>query len=247
MMKEFIIENEIQGELIKHSMAAEGESLFECLKEQNLLDWNLFKLDMDIVRHIPAMKWCLENGIDVVNDKNRFEQIAYFAPAKVIEYLIVEKGLTVTYFSKLRDLDVDILKMIYKVKGFEELQNIDDIELEFEMQNVQFLRSVGFEFHKRVILEAKPVSSYEWYALVCCSVLKYEDLDVKQKESFHSYLSENDVKASKHLFPFMKEIRKKKIMTVMLCIRTLYPFFQKEIIWNILDLTYSPIKERGSL
>ena len=62
---------------------------------------------------------------------------------------------------------------------------------------------------------------------------------------FEEHVSGIDLKACREMYLYMKDIRKRKIMTFLCCVRKFYPLFQKEIVWKILDNAYSPINERG--
>ena len=241
VMDESIRSNkEMQIGLILYAL--KSKELFDSLKNRKLLDWNLVSNEYAIIQHVDATKWIEQNGVDILKNEKRFTQFVNYSPTEIMEYLMVERGMTVEYMSKnMRRLSCDILRMVYRLKGIEGIQKLDPRKIWFDFEEVKFLKSIGYNFNE-------DIRSESWiYALICLKAIKYEDLSENQKDNFNRYVSNRDIKACKHLYPFMKEIRKQKIMTVILCIRNLYPFFQKEIIWNILDLAYSPINERGSI
>ena len=215
-------------------------------KESKLLNWH--DLDIDCVRtvgHVDAMKWIESNGIDVVNNERHFRKFACHASYEVIEYLLSDRGLEVGALWKSRLLDCTFLKIVYRTRGWEELQKVDIKRIVFDFDTVRFLRSVAYKFEKSYFLKSnlRPSSHY---SLICGNVLKYSDLSEKQKSFWEIYVELYDLRACKQMYPFMKEIRRKKIMTVILCICKTCGL-QKEIIWNILDLAYSPINQRGPL
>ena len=145
---------------------------------------------------------------------------------------MVEKHVTVEFVSEsLDNIRYDTIRLVHRIKGIEGIQKLDPDNL----------NSVGYKFGLAYDI------AHRWiYQMFCSRNLKYEDLDEMQREVLKEYFEEFDVKASKHIFPFMKEIRKKKIMAVLLCMRKSYPLIPKEIVWMILDFAYSPINERGS-
>ena len=214
---------------------------------QGLLDWNLVKMNnVHIVLHLNALKWIeKQNGIDIVNNQSHFHGFVLWSPADIMEYLMVEKGMTVEFFSnRMTRISPQFLMVIYRVKGLEGLQRVDPEKFVYDFDAVKFLKSVGYQIEKNSISMKKP----SWmYSLICFKVLKYEDLDGSGRKNFDNYVKNHEVKVCKHMYQYAKEIRKSKILTFLLCIRKRYPLFQKEIIWNILDLAYSPINERGSL
>ena len=243
VMDESIRSNEeMQSDLIY--LALKSKELFGSLKNRKLLDWNLVRSKHYAIKHIDALKWVEENGVDVVNNEGYFIKFVRHSPSEIMEYLIVEKGITLEYMSEnIWRLRQDLLKMVYRLKGIEGILKIDSGKIWFDFEEAKFLRSIGYKFNKSLTSNR---DSRWLYALICFKVLKYEDLNEEVKGKFDEYIKERDIKACKHLYPFMKEIRKRKIMTVILCIRKTC-ILQKEIIWNILDLAYSPINERGSI
>ena len=146
------------------------------------------------------------------------------------------------YWSSRRGYE--ILRIFHRVRGMEEVQKITSFY--FDFHTVRFLKSIGYRFDKQNIMKSRGLYEDSIYALICFNILKYEDLNATQKQDFEKYVSEKDVKACKQIYPFMKGIRKRKIMTFLCCVRKLYPLLQKEIIWNIIDTAYSPKEQRGS-
>ena len=240
VMDESIRSNKkMQSYLIQHMM--ESKELFDSLKKRKLLDWNLVRHKyFPTVNHIDAMKWIEQNGVDVLNNEKHFKQFVFYSPSKIMEYLIVEKGMTVEYMSKnMSYVTLDVVRMVYRLKGIEGIRKIDPRKIWNDFESLKFLTSIGYKYNE------EGTNSILIYAMVCLRAIKYEDLNENQSKTFNDYVKERDIKACKHLYPFMKEIRKRKIMTMLLCMKRQFPLFQKEIIWNILDYAYSRIKERG--
>ena len=218
--------------------ALESKELFRSLKDRGLL--NFEKDKFHTIHHLDALKYMEGNGIDVLNNCEDFKRFVRHSPVEIMEYLIVEKGMTVKYMSDNRGISCDVLKLVYKVKGMDGVQSIDPAKIVYDLETVKFLKSIGCKFDETLR------DHVVWkYPLICFDIEKLEDLDENQSENFLEYVRNHDIKACRHMIPFMKEIRKRKIMTVLLCMKTLYPLFQKEIIWNIIDLAYSPLNERG--
>ena len=226
----------VQIKLIRYAMASNG--LFDSMKKRGLLDWNLIGLSVYDIGHLESLRWAQENGIDE-------EKFAHFPPEEVMEYLLGEKGMTVECLCKNKYISVHILKTVFKMKGTSGIDSIDPRKIVYNFEEVKFLRSIGFQFDKEIIKTVTDIARL--YALICFQVLKDEDLNDEQRKLFKSYVTvrNNDIKACQHMCKFMKEVRRRKIMTVLLCIKKNYPYFQKEIIWKIIDLAYSPINERG--
>ena len=231
----------------EHIWRAKGKALFVCLKHLGLLHRSVADRNKTyVIEHVEGFKWWEEHGIDVVKDKEDFERFAKHSSVEVWEYLITEKGLAVEYlFQNSRTADVNILKMIHRTKG----DLIQDIRLEwiiFGLKEVKFLRSVLYKFDKTLVLKLRNIGYNSIYYLVCFGVLKFEDLNAEHKLNLRYYTSIRDVKACKHMYPFMKEVRKRKVMTFLCCINKLkFIRMPKEIVWIILDLAFSPINERG--
>ena len=245
VMDKTIRSNEIiRGMLIVLSLeSAELADLFESLKSRGLLDWNLMSYRRAIVVNLNAMKWIEENGINVVNNASHFDQFVSMSPATIMEYLMVEKGMTLEYMSNNTFyFEHDVLKIIYRLFGLESIQKIGSEKIFFNFETVKFLRSIGFEF-KRI----ETTSFDEIYSLLCFKVWKCEDLDENGTKEFGHHVRNvlKDIKACKHFFPFMKDIRKRKITTFLCCVKKKKYILPKEIIWMILDNAFSPRNERG--
>ena len=243
MDKSIRADQEMQTTLLYSSVYS--KDLFDSLKKRGLLDWKLVKRGYFDIGHVNGYKWIEENGIDVLNNEEHFRDFVRYSTPEVMEYLLVEKGMTVEYMSKnIQFRRSDILEMVFRVKGMEGIQSFDPGSIDYFYDTVKFLKSIDYKFDKTLI----PIRHKSWtYSLLCFKVWKHDDLNEEDKEKFEEYVSANDIKACKHMFPYLKEIRKKKIMTLLLCIKTIYPFFQKEIIWKIIDLAYSPEYQRGVL
>lgn len=152
-----------------------------------------------------------------------------------------ERGLTIESLCQKRKLNVENLKEIYSLKGLQETQKINSNKIDFDFETVRYLISIGYTFNKQEIVE-KDLYSVELYSLICWNILKLENFSEDEKRKLKLCITNKDIKATKSLFPFMKEIKKRKIMTFLCCVRTKIP---KEISCIILDYAYSPINERG--
>ena len=94
----------------------------------------------------------------------------------------------------------------------------------------------------------KVENSITIYAFICFELMKYEDLTHSQKVRLDLYVKENDVKCCKTLLALIRPVRIEKMKTFIMCIRRLYKkLIPKDILWVILDYTYSPLKQRGKL
>ena len=231
----------IRKELIRCSLKIEETDLFESLRKAKLLKWSLY--DNTPIHHVSGMKWMESHGMEVANDDENFEKIARESPAHVMEYLMVEKGMTLDFMLyHVSTMDWKMLEMILRLKGLKELQSIEVSKIRVDFETVRFLKSTAYKFEEKSVLRHS--DGDDIYVLMCFNLLKFKDLSEQQKRNFMEYIFGKDLKICKQMYPFMKEIRKKKIMTVILCIRKTCKL-QKEIIWNILDLAYSPVNERG--
>lgn len=234
----------VRSVFIRRSLEREGEPLFDCLKRGGLLDWDTVKDQGFRPNHAEGMKWIESNGIDVLKNESDFDNCVRKSSPEVMEYLIVEKGMRLqSFLEKTRRIDHRMLKAIYKIKGLEEIQKIDIKLISFTFDSVSFLRRIGYKFDKREIIREKKLAPIECYSLLCFDILKHKELSEAQKREFSNYVSPKDPKSCKQMYPFMKEIRKRKIMTFLLCVRKLFP---REIIWMILDHAFTPAKEKGS-
>ena len=226
---------ELRRMMIDRSLGEKGKPLFDCLKQRDVLDWNLIAGRSFDVFHIDGLKWIESNGIDILND---FAEYFTESPAEVMEYLIVERGMTLKYMFEENCIDLEMLKMIYRVKGLKEIQKIKVEKFDLGFQTIRFLRSIGYKFDKKKmsVLEC----GYSVYSLLCFNLFKLEDFE--ETDDFEAFIELNDLKACKQMYPYMKEIRKRKIMTFLYCVKKLYRM-PKEIVWTILDYAFTPINE----
>ena len=145
-----------------------------------------------------------------------FFVIKYFCSidlsVEVLEFMILERGMTVKFLRDHRETgDRDILELIYKLEGIEGIKKINLKKAYLRLNSYLFLKSIGIKLD--FLKTCKSVHEDDVYALVCFKVMKYKDLRKKTQENFMHYVEnivEYEIKACKHLFPFMKEIRKEK-------------------------------------
>ena len=245
LLNEKILEShDIRKRLIECSLGVGGIHLFECLKRRGLLDWNVLQGAFVNVTHVEGLKWIQSNGVDVLKDRTHFSNLMRFSPAPVMEYLIIERGMTTEYMCENRHINFEIAKLVYRIKGMEDIRKIHFTKFMFDLNLVRFLRSIGYLFEKKLILEQR-YRDFENYCFVCFGVLTYKDLSKARRKDFNDFVSDRDIKICKQMIPFMTDIRKRKIMIMLLCMKKVVPRLQKEIVWTILDYAYSPVNERG--
>ena len=188
------------------------------------------------VEHVEGLLWAEQNGL------NGFDEpyLPFLRHEELCIYAYKERGITVEQLQKYPIIySSNFLKMVYEIGGMEELKKFEATEIHFTLDFVMWLRSIGYSFDRMNTTSFLKIS--ELYVLICCNVLKYKDLKW-EKAKLQAYTKERDVKVCRNTFHLMKEIRKKKIITVLLCLCQTLP---KDVIWIILDYTYSPINERG--
>ena len=227
--------------LLRYSLGKNGRPLFECLRNRGLLKWDCVESSrIYFLGHIEGIQWIEQNGIDVLSNRQHFANFARNASVEVLEYLIVERGMTIEYLLENRTIDRRGLTLIERLKGREEIQRIHIDKMELDFQTVAYLVSIGYNNYWK---EVEDVEEDVLYAMICLGLLKYNELTDNQKIMVKKvYAPTHELKACKQMFPFMKEVRKRKIMTFLCCVRRLLP---REIAWMILDFAYSPLNERG--
>ena len=248
-MDELIRENEDLRRAITDWCLTERPELFLCLREKGLLDWNMVDInDIYIIGNLNSLKWMEENGVNVLNNKKAFRCFVSRSPAAVMEYLMVERGMTVEFMclDKYNDVDFALLQVIKRVKGEEAIRNIEMKHIWIGFHEVKLLKSVGYDFKEKIRSQTE-IPGYDIYCLLCFHMLKYEDLTDESRASFKEYVEGNDIKATRKMVPFMKEVRKRKITTFLCCLKKIPLSYAlpKEIVWNIIDYAYSPVNERG--
>ena len=203
------------------------------------------------VYDVDAFKWIeSEGGIDVVNDVQSLQDIVDINSMEILEYLLKERGLTASSLLKRRAVRVNLqlMKIIFNVKGAEEVRKIDYRHIEVRYREVEFLKSINYPFNKQKILNYEN-GGEGIYALLCWNVLDFNDvmkLHHAARQRFSLYFAYKDPKACKQTYPFMKKVRQQKIMTVLLCFSRCYgKMIPSQIVWTIIDYAYSPINERG--
>lgn len=141
--------NFLAGYAIKHK---EGEKLFNLLKERKLLDFRAVEGKVRSVRHLSAFKWLESNGMDVTRDEDLFEALVHNHCVDIWEYLITERGLTTEMLLSQRfgyyKLNLDLAKVLFRLKGLEELQKVEVKKFVFTYEMVKWLISIGYHFEK---------------------------------------------------------------------------------------------------
>ena len=173
--------NDFRGALIYRGLS--DPKVFRILEARKLLDWNLVLEKSNMVTHVLAMKWLEQNGIDAAKNKAHFRNFARKAPVEVIEYLMVEKGMSVEFLAQNRTLNGEILRVILEHKGMADIQKLKVEQLWLNFDTVKFLRSVGFNFEKTLCLGG--VSSK--YDIYCLILLEYAVNSIKQDCKITAY------------------------------------------------------------
>ena len=139
----------------------------------------------------------------------------------------------------------EMLQAIYKHKGMEGLRKLDMNKVVLSLESIRFLRSIGFVFDKKALLEQTNIGE------TLCNLISYNILTIKDlsSEQYDSCVtSSKAMKVTKSTFLLMKPGRQARIVTVLLCVRKAYKNqIPKEISWIILDHAFSPKNERGSI
>ena len=104
------------------------------------------------------------------------------------------------------------------------------------------LKSHGFIFDEEKIAR-NCLDEEENIAFLRFGVVKIAQLSELSAGRVKREILEKDLKTCKEFFPFMKEIRKQKILTFFMCMRRMHKkTIPREIIWMILDFAYSSFK-----
>lgn len=143
-----IIRESLRKLMILWSLRTFGEPLFECLKKRDLLDWDLIKGETASIGHVQGLKWIESNAMDVANNREHFRNLVRFSPVPVIEYLIVEKGMTIEFLCENSNMTLDLWKLIYRLKGLKEIQSKSS-KIIFDFDHLRFLQSIGYTFDKK--------------------------------------------------------------------------------------------------
>ena len=218
--------------------------LFEMLLEVGAMD---VAKTSGKVHNVQSLKWMESHGVDF-RDKEIFQtRVNHYAPS-VIEYLMVEREWSIAKIMKSLKYYViipSILDVFVRVEGVERIKS--DLKADsmwLDGRGIRLLKEAGYQFDKLAILSRAETS--EICAAMVLNIVSRKDLDYEFMHKFQRYAEVNDLKTCNVMYPFMKDIRKKKIITVFLCIRRIHgKQVPKEIVWNILDNAYSPINERG--
>ena len=235
--------------LFKRSMEYEEKKLFESLKERGLIHAQGHRCYfLREIGHIEAFLWLEAKGINFFDEKKFFS----FPSVEIQEFLLTERGVSIEFLLRgFRKLRLENLKMIFRIRGLKAVQNLTH-EINFDFETVKYLKCIGYSLP----LERKRKDLFfnlgkQCYIFVCCNVLKFEDLSEQEREKFREYVSNFRIKVCKKLFSFLSKTIQQKVMTVFCCVKRLNVkqkyFTPKEIVWMILDLTYSPASERGAL
>ena len=214
-----------------------GKELFRLLKKHGFLEFR--KLGNCAASHTEALKWIEENKRDVFKNTTVYRQYVNTSSAEILEYLLVEKSIDFDFIIKHTHLAMgcEILKMIVRVKGLHYVQKLSYEDMVLDFDTVKFLREEGFHFDVEEIERYCTGSSL--YPLVCFGILHVCDMGEYRKNQFLKYISSIDIKACPNMMKFMKAIRKKKIETVLWCLKNI----PKDVVWKIIDFAYSPPNE----
>ena len=161
---------------------------------------------------------------------------------EVVEYLFSERGMTLKFFLEGTDLlSCDDLNMILRLIGPKGIREIpQDLICKYAME-VKLLKKCGYAFNI-----SNEEAGEELHAMLCVGVVKKDELNEDQWTRLKDYVQKNDTKFCPSTVPFMRKTRQKKILTVILCIRSgIQRPVPKEIVWMILDYCYSPKREIG--
>ena len=196
----------------------EGEDIFIRLQQEDLLDAShiplFLKSTTDAVfshavpiLHLKGFKWYEQNGLDVLNNKRHFVTFVSLKCVEIIEYLFMEKQMTMEYFlSHNVALDFRMVELILRMGGISALQNISCKNFDFcSLKTLKCLKINGYKFDQERI--GKSVRALPLYHLVCLDILKFEQLDNSQQQTLLEYVAEHDVKVCRAMFPFMKPLR----------------------------------------
>ena len=215
----------------------DGKALFHALRSHDFFGYeNVIEQAYDIF-HLDGLRW---SGLDVTTDKEVFRTCVHSHSVEIFEYLLKDQGMCIEFvMANFGDyVREDMLEMFLRVKGIEEVERIPQHLIRFRWGCTKLLSFYGYRFDIKNLLESS-LDAFEIYALMCFNVFAYRDLNDEQKAKFQKYVSRHDIKACPMMVPFMKDIRKKKILTVILCFRKMLRM-PKELIWKILDHCYSP-------
>ena len=190
--------------------------------------------------------WFESNGVDVLADKRQFRSFLKGGPVQVMEFLATQRHMSIEYMvDNCSNISRDLLEMIHRLQGVEEVQKINVQKIVFDFETVRFLSSIGYTFDRLYLANSKVEFLYP---LICFDILKFKDLSEEQRKAFQIYIKGKEVKACRSMFQFAKPIRKEKIMTFLLCIFRIYKaLIAKPIVWKVLDFAYSPSETKDKL
>ena len=223
--------------------------LFDLLKEKNLLDPVFAQQSTSIMKHEHAMKW-MEEVVTGKRMENLGKQLSnLYGNVEFFEFLVREKRITVEYVLKKLEtftsfsIDALRLKILLKYEGIESVARIPQRNIFFSVDCVRTLKRYNYHFDKTAVF-AKKRTNDEIYALFCYGGFLWEDFDAANQKILKIHSLIREVKICDLMLPFLKPIRKKKIITFIMCVNHIYGRnTPKEIIWTILDYCFSPKKE----
>ena len=214
-----------------------GVALFRCLNGVCLLDFQKLQKSIKHVNHIEAFKWLEANGINVLENIDHFKRYVNPYCVDIMRYLLLEKKMKTEYMLhhvnlKLRE---KMLQMVLEVKGAEHIRKFSVDRIFKDMGSMRVLRQCEYEFDKQQCLE-KPLVARELCSLLCYNVLSTADLQSSQKEEVKVFVNDYDI-VCKAIFIFMKNVRKKKVLNAILCMKQRK--IPTEIVWIILGEAFS--------
>ena len=225
--------------LLSMTSSIEGAKLFSCLKEKNLLDISYFE-ESCLVYHLEAYQWLESKS----NEKLDFSGYVNPRADKVIAYLFSERGMTMDCFLNHRRSKIiapKVVEMLLRIKGVEQVKQIEK-RMILNAKVAKKLKKAAFTFDEQKAV-SPPFSPKELYFMACFKLMK---LDPLKREKVVSYALKENIKACKEMLPFMAIVRREKILTFLICCKTLYGnLIPNQILWTILDYTYSTINQRG--
>ena len=246
MLKDTITEHHDRHEevLLCAFIMPEGGALVNSLEKYDLLKIprRMQRGRQMVVENVDALKWLASKGRDVVRS-----DICMTFQTPVVEWLL-QNGLSLKMLLEgLRNcetfVDLEMMKVILRQISWEEI--VEHLPLDmvwWDIETVELMKNHGFVFDEQRASNIDFSGKEEQlYALLYCNVLKYDKLDMAKRGQLRRHIRNNDVKISKHTLHLMKPVRKKKMITFIMCVRRVCgQNFPKDLILTILDNCFSP-------
>lgn len=145
-----------RNEIVKAAILC--KEVFLNVKTKGIMDAQAFKAFKSMricIGHLEAYIWAQDMGLDVLSDPEQFQEFVKESPVEVMEYLMVQKGMSVGYMAGNRVIrSAELLEMIHKLKGLEEIQRISLWSMEFSFDVVRCLRQISYVFDRTAMLES---------------------------------------------------------------------------------------------